>query len=155
LLQLVINGKLTVYDSEVERLSVPCLSVLPPGHYKIGFTRRHAPRSRSEGSGRMSVTDLNSRDVQALSDDPRCTPYQGGLSILGFRGDIGGLADLERCSIAGGSVIDSGTATANYQPLTPHSAGVRVHNSHILQIMDYLEPRLRCEQLVILSIVGD
>jgi hypothetical protein len=137
---------------------------IAPGHYKLSFVDRYAPRNIEMGAGRIRIADLTLRDIKGLMFDERVEEtldddfYRIG-GRKGFVGALGGVEDEAPFTRLGPSIHGGGeTLTwtqsgANFQPLTTPPKGVRVHNSDLAKLMNYLEPRLRCLQIVIFSIL--
>ena len=149
---------LILSDSGIKRLAIPAIfHGIPLGHYKLSYVDRFPSRSQKEtGDGRVRIADLNRRDIQALTLDEKveATLDDDHYRIDGRKGKVGGLGGNEDASIHGGGESLSYTqAFANYQPLTQPPRGVRVYNADLAKLMNYLEPRLRCLQLVIFSVL--
>lgn len=116
---------------------------------------RLAPRQKAYGSGRIFIADLTRRDVTALvSDDKAETTLDDDRFRIANRiAAIGNLDGFVGASIHGGGESLSHTlALSNFQPLTTPERGIRIHNADLGKLCDFIEPRLRCQQLVILTI---
>jgi len=142
------------------------------GHYKLTFVERIAPRKRAFGPGRVFIEDLNRHDISVLVDSEKAEPAMddGRYHVFGIPGWAGFNLPTRRTSIHGGGEslpapearqdargrvrYEQDVALVNYQPLTPIAGAIRIHNAPLLKLMDFLEPRLRCQQLVILTISG-
>lgn len=154
---IIDRGRLRVFDSGVERFSVDCLpDGLSPGHYKLPFIERLPHRTKFHGPGRMYLADLTQRDVKALQEDEWAeVTLDDRVKIGNVVGSIGRLKALgdTKISIHGGAEsLSWSLGQSNFQPLTPMKLGVRVHNGDLVRLMSFLELRLFCGQLVVVTI---
>lgn len=140
----------------MKRLACPAINGnIPQGHYKLSSVKRYGSPMKSKGSGSVYVADLNHRDIRALTLDEKIeeTLDDNCYRIDDRRGVVGGLlGDESRAIIGGGEALPTSISFANYQTLTKPISGVRVYNSDLAKLMNYLEPRLRCLQLVIFTV---
>jgi hypothetical protein len=156
LYHLVVEaGSLRVLDSLRERLFVKALnSVLGPGHYRISHIERFAPRTHSYGGGRIFVDALKPKDIAGLVTAEKAElRYDTALRFDHQRLLPIGLPP-EACSIHGGAEsLFAPVAVGDSQPLTDSPNGVRLHNYELEEVIDFLEPRLRIQQLVVLTVL--
>lgn len=116
-----------------------------------------APRTREFGPGRICIGDLTKRDLSALLEDEKAQEtiddgrYRIG-SVTGYAGvNLGG---YDKAAIhGGGKTLGLSLALSNFQPLTTPDHSIRIHNAQLEKIMDFLYLRLKCQQIVILSII--
>ena len=116
---------------------------------------RLAPRQKPYGPARIFIADLTKRDVTGLVSDEKAeaTLDDDRIRLANRIATVGKLDGFVGASIHGGGESLSHTlALSNFQPLTEPDRGLRVHNSDLLKLCDFIEPRLRCQQLVILTV---
>lgn len=155
-----------------------------PGHYRLRFAERlkactvfvgfgrtlcaHCDRTWAEherfasiegafGPGRVFIEDLARRDVTGLLADEKAeaTLDDHRVRIANRIATIGLLRGFNDVSIhGGGESLSYRIARSNFQPLTPPERGVRIHNAELEKLLDFLEPRLRTWQVIVLTICG-
>lgn len=147
---------MTALDSSTKRLEAKALLDGPPrGHYKLSFVERLAPRQKPFGAGRIFISELTRRDISELLEGEHGEhPLDDDwLRIEDRLAPIGKMGSRPSASIhGGGETLPFSRAMANYQPLT-FTNGIRIHNADLAKLMDFLEPRLRCLQLQVLTIL--
>lgn len=146
---------LKVFDSNLERFSLKAISEgIRPGHYKIDSIKLLATAQFSYGVGRIFIADLGRRDISALIADQKAEPTLDDhrVRIDDRIATVGGLGGAEGISIHGGSTVTGSMAMLKLQPLTNPVRGIRIHNAELIKLMDFLAPRLRCQQLIVLTV---
>ena len=104
----------------------------------------------------MYVADLVGRDIKALQEDEWAeVTLDDRVKIGGITGSTGRLkplGDIKWSIHGGGESLSKTLGLSNFQPLTP-TPGVRMHNSDLGRCMDFLQPRLFCGQLIVVTVL--
>ena len=148
------QDRLRVLDSTRERFDFECLNALAPGHYRLPMIEEFAPRTHHHGPGRIFITALSPRDVQAILLAEKAEQrFEQALKFDRLPA-LPVMPIAEGFSIHGGAEkLFKPVAVGNNQPLTP-TDGIRMHNGDLFEMMRYLEPRLSIGQLVVLTVVS-
>jgi hypothetical protein len=149
------KGTLKVLDSNSERMAPSAIvDGIPNGHYKLPFVERLAPHQRAYGPGRIFIADLTRRDANALIKDEKAeaTLDDDRIRFEHRLASIGKLGAVTASIHGGGESLSPTMSRANFQPLTQPKCGIRLHNSELAKLMNILEPRLRCQQIIILTV---
>lgn len=143
-------------DSNVERFSFAAASALPRGHYRIADVDHFSKRRPTCGRGHIEIGELAPRHIRSLVEDEHAelTLDDDMLRIGRCRASIVPIATSAHASIRGGGPrrLKTAIATANFQPLSAPALGIRLHNADLERLMEYVHLRLRCYQLIVLTV---
>jgi hypothetical protein len=152
---IVEKDSLRVLDSSRERFSVKAANdTLRPGYYRIPFIERFAPRTRHYGAGRMFIDALSPKDVDGLVVAEKAERRFDVAMKLERLPVLSIGRPPEECSIhGGGETLSMSAAVSNYQPLIPSPCGIRIQNFDFDRIAEFLQSRLRIQQLIVLTVM--
>lgn len=154
--QIVVEkDSLRVLDSARERFAIPALcGKLAPGYYRVPLIETFAPRTRHYGPGRIFIDALTPKDVDGLVTAEKAERrYETAMRME--RMPVLPIGNPpSSCSIhGGGETLSATVAVAKFQPLTSTDYGIRIQNGDFEQVAEFLQSRLRIQQLVVLTVL--